>query len=432
MTKTKNREKRGIGAVAAGLAAVVLMTLIAVPAEAQHVIQKIEALVNDEVISAFDVVQRMGLVVAASGGVSTEEELARLQQQVLRTLVDERLQLQEAAEFEVEVPDEQIDDAYSRIAQSFNQTAETFEEFLAQFGASKNTLIVQLNAEFAWQMLVRGRLGQQIGVTDEEVDAEIARMERNTGKYEYKVSEIYLIVGSPSDDARVKATIEELARQIKEGGAAFKLVSRQFSEAASAARGGDLGWLSADQMQPAVAEVITNLDILEVSDPVRTPGGYRLLALTDRRRILSLDPLDTLLDIHHIMFAFTPQTTQEMADGWIAKAAEESPKAKSCDDIEALAKALEVETFGELAEIPLRGLTPELREMLNALEDGTPTAPLASQDGIRIFFVCGRREPEIGLPSFDDIFAQLQEQRLSMVARRYLRDLRRDSIVDYR
>ncbi len=432
MTKAKNREKRGIGTLAAGLAAVVLMSLCAVPADAQQVIQKIEALVNDEVISAFDVIQRMGLVVAASGGISTEEELARLQQQVLRALVDERLQLQEAAEFEVEVPDDQIDDAYLRIALSFNQTAETFEEFLGQFGATKSTLIIQLNAEFAWQTLVRGRLGQQIGVTDEEVDAEIARMERNTGKYEYKVSEIYLIVGSPSDEPRVKAAIEGLAKQIKEGGAAFNLVSRQFSEAASAARGGDLGWLSADQMQPAVAEAITNLDIQEVSDPVRTPGGYQLLALTDRRRILSLDPLDTLLDIHQVMYTFTPETTQEIVDVWIKKAVEESLKAKSCDDVEALAKAMEVETFGKLGEIPLRGLTPELRELLNVLEDGRPTPPIAGRNGIRIFFVCGRREPEVGRPSFDEIYAQLQEQRLSMVARRYLRDLRRDSIVDYR
>ena len=432
MTRSKNREKRRIGGLATGLAAVVLMNLCAVPAEAQHVIQKIEALVNDEVISAFDVVQRMGLVVAATGGISSEQELARLQKQVLRTLVDERLQLQEAAEYEVEVPEEELDDAYSRIAQSFNQTAESFEEFLAQFGATKGTLLLQLNAEFSWQMLVRGRLAQQIGVTDEEVDAEIARMESNTGKYEYKVSEIYLIVGSPSDDARIKAIIEELAKQIKEGGADFRLVSRQFSEASSAARGGDLGWLSADQMQPAVAEVVTNLDVQEVSGPVRTPGGYRLLALTDRRRILSLDPLDTLVDIRQIMFAFNEETTQEKADLWVARAVKESPMAKSCDDIEALANALEITTFGKLAEISLRNLTPELRQLLNAHEDGTPTVPVASQDGIRIFFVCGRREPEIGLPSFDEIYAQLQEQRLSMVARRYLRDLRRDSIVDYR
>lgn len=432
MTKTKNREKRGIGAVAGGLASVVLMTLFALPAEAQHVIQKIEALVNDEVISAFDVVQRMGLVVAASGGINDEEDLVRLQQQVLRTLVDERLQLQEAAEYEVEIPAEQIDEAYSRIAQSFNQTAENFEAFLAQFGASKNTLVIQLNAEFAWQALVRGRLGQQIGVTDEEVDTEISRMESNTGKYEYKVSEIYLIVGLPSDDARIKATMEGLVKQIKEGGAPFRLVARQFSDAASAARGGDLGWLSADQMQPAVAEVITNLDVLEVSDPLRTPGGYRLLVLTDRRRILSLDPLDILLDIHQVMFSFTQETTQEIADAWVAKAVQEYPKAKSCDDIEALAKALEVESFGKLDEIPLRALTPNLRKLLNSMEDGMATGPIASQDGIRIFFVCGRREPEVGVPDFDEIYAQLQEQRLSMVARRYLRDLRRDSIVDYR
>jgi peptidyl-prolyl cis-trans isomerase SurA len=432
MVTIKNREKWAIGAVASGVTAIVFLLLIAAPVQAQQIIQKIEALVNDEVISAFDVRQRLGLVIAASGGVSTQDELVRLQEQVLRTLVDERLQIQEAREFEVEIPDEEIDAAYSRIVQSFNQTLDTFDDFLAQFGAAKKTLVSQLYAEFAWQTLVRGRLGQQIGVTDEEVEAQIARMERNTGKYEYRVSEIYLIVGSPSDDARVKATIEELAKQITESGAAFNLVARQFSEAASAARGGDLGWLSAEQMQSEVAAVITNIDVRIVSEPVRTAGGYRILTLTDRRRILSLDPLDTLLDLHHVMFPFTQETTQEEADAWIAKSVEESKKIKGCDDIEALAKALEVETFGKLRELPLRSLRPELRDLLDAVEDGFPTEASASQEGIRIFFVCGRREPVIGPPDFDDIYLQLQEQRLSMVARRYLRDLRRDSIVDYR
>lgn len=410
----------------------VLMVGLGSPAPAQQVVQKIEALVNDQVISALDVRQRLGLVVAASGGVSTEEELIRLQEQVLRTLVDESLQLQEAAEFEVEVPEDQIIEAYDRIAVSFNQSPDNFEDFLAQFGATKDTLIRQLQAEFAWQTLVRGRLGQQIGVTDEEVEAEITRMQQNVGKYEYKVSEIYMIVGSPSDEPRVKASIEGLANQLKEGGAPFPLVARQFSEAASAARGGDLGWLSEDQMQPQVAEVVTELDVGEISEPVRTPGGFRILALTDRRRILSLDPLDTLVDLHQIMFPFTEETTQETADAWIAKAIEEAPSAQSCDEIGDLAKRLETETFGRLAEIPLRSLSPELRELIGAVEDGHATRPIASQDGIRLFFVCGRREPEIGPPSFDEVYAQLQEQRLAMVSRRYLRDLRRDSIVDYR
>ena len=432
MTMRINLANRGKTVLTTAAAAIMLSGLLALPAQAQQIIQKIEALVNDEVISAFDVLQRMGLVVAASGGVNTEQELMRLQQQVLRTLVDERLQLQEAAEFEVEIPEEEIDEAYSRIAISFNQTAENFEAFLGQYGASKITLVNQLYAEFSWQTLVRGRLGQQISVTDEEVEAEIARIESNTGNYEYRVSEIYLIVGRPSDDARVKATTEGLLKQLREGGAAFNLVARQFSEAASAARGGDLGWLSADQMQPAIAEVITNLELLLVSGPVRTPGGYRILALTDRRRVLSLDPLDTLLDIHQVLMAFTQETTQETADAWIAKATAESLKVKSCDDIETLAAALESETFGPLAEVPIRGLTPDLRGLLRSLEDGTPSQPVVSQDGVRIFFVCGRREPEITPPDFDEIYGRLQEQRISMVARRYLRDLRRDSIVDYR
>ena len=84
MTMRINLANRGKTVLTTAAAAIILSSgLLTLPAQAQQVIQKIEALVNDEVISAFDVLQRMGLVVAASGGVNTEQELMRLQQQVL-------------------------------------------------------------------------------------------------------------------------------------------------------------------------------------------------------------------------------------------------------------------------------------------------------------------------------------------------------------
>ena len=80
----------------------------------------------------------------------------------------------------------------------------------------------------------------------------------------------------------------------------------------------------------------------------------------------------------------------------------------------------------------LRDLGPALAGRLEPLAEGVPSQPLAAQDGIRIFFVCGREQPDIQPPDFDTVYSRLQEQRLTMMARRYLRDLRRDAIVDYR
>lgn len=416
----------------AGLVALALSFVTLTGSSAQEILQKIEVLVNDEVISAYDVQQRLGLVVASTGGVRNQEELIRLRDQVLSSMVDERLQLQEAAEFEVEVSNAEIDDAYMRVSSNFNQTPENFETFLAGYGATKLTLTDQLRAEFAWQTLVRGRLGSQITISDEDVESTIEQIKANKGKYEYRLSEIYLILDSPNREKVVRQRAERLVKQVADG-AQFAVVARQFSESATAARGGDLGWVAESQLAPEVEAAVSKLDILEISEPITTPGGVYVLQLRDRRRILSADPLDVQLDLAQVVLPFDNETTQEDLDAWAAKAEELRPNVTTCAQAKPFAEQLPGGTVHmPIGFISLRELGPALAATLGQLTEGIPSDPLASQDGIRIFFVCGRQQPNIEPPDFDTVYNQLTEQRLTMMARRYLRDLRRDAIVDYR
>lgn len=411
---------------------VALSLLVISPAASQEILQKIEALVNDEVISAYDLQQRLGLVVAATGGVRNQEELMRLRDQVLDSMVDEKLQLQEAAEYEVKVADAEIADAYSRVSRNFNQTPEGFEDFLKKYGSSKRSLTEQLRAEFAWQTLVRGRLGSQVSISDQDVEAAIAQMKANTGKYEYRLSEIYLILDSPSRAEIVRQRAVRLIKQVADG-ARFSVVARQFSESATAARGGDLGWLAEGQMAPEVEAVVSKLELLEISEPVATPGGFYVLQLRDRRRILSADPLDAQIDVTQIVFPFNNTTTQELVDAWIERANTLRASVSSCDQIETFTEQLGEGTLNSrIGFVSLRDLGPALAAKLDVLVEGVPSEPIVAQDGVRVFFLCGRRQPDIRPPDFNTIYGRLEEQRLTMMARRYLRDLRRDAIVDYR
>lgn len=414
-----------------GLFGGLLIALASVPANPQQlVLQRIEALVNDEVISALDLNQRLSFIIAATGGVANQEELERMEEQILRNMVDERLQLQEGAQFEVEVPDNQLEDAFGRISQGYSQAPDQFEQTLVQMGSSKNTLISQLRAEFTWQILVDGRWGSQVEISDEDVEEFIARMKRNTGKYEYRVSEIYLIVDQPRFDQTVRGTAQGLVDQVR-GGANFAEMARQFSAAATAARGGELGWVSEGTMIPTVEESVASMDLNEVSDPISTPGGYYVLLVTDRRRILSADPLDTELHLKQVYLAFDESTTQEGVEDWLVRANENLPDYQSCESAEPFASFMSAQV-ADAGFIAIRDFAPEMRQILIDLSVGQSSTAVGSDDGIRVFFVCGKREPEIKPPDFDEVFNQLTEQRLAMIARRYLRDLRRDAIIDYR
>ena len=405
---------------------------IADRANGQQVIQKIEALVNDEVISAYDVSLRMGLVLLATGQrIENDEQLKLLRDQVLEALVDEFLQNQEARQFEVPVPEEDVRQAYSRVAQGYNRTPEGFGALLADFGSTPQAMVNQIRSEFAWQNLVNGRYSSQVSATDDEIDAVLQEMQDNIGRTEYRLSEIFFIVNNPAEEARVKTTAQQIRDRIQSF-SQFSNVAQQFSQSTSAAQGGDVGWVSKGQFSDEIIQALSTLDLLEISQPIRTAGGYYIVGYRDRRRILTADPLDELVNLMQISNFFTTETTEESAIEWYNNAVEELKSGTSCADMQNLAERLGDAEFRQLGEVSLKQLNPELRDLLSNLEDDQTTEPLNTPEGFIIFAVCGRRIPTPQLPSVQEIQQQIENQRLVMMARRYLRDLRRDAIIDYK
>lgn len=414
-----------------GLAATGMVAIIAAAAGGQQSINSIEVLVNDEPISTFDINQRLRLVIAVAGGVQSEQEFLKVREQVIQSMVDERLELQEAATVELVISQGQLDDFFARRAQSVGQAPDQFEQALVGIGSSKATMQKQMEAELAWSQLVQGRLGSFVNVSDEEVEAYIQRIYDNRGKFEYRLAEIVLLVNSPEQEASVKATADELASRVR-GGAAFPEIAQQLSASSSAAVGGDIGWIVADDLEGPYEQAVNSVEVGEVADPIRTPGGYVILAVRDRRRILTADPLDTQVSLRQILL-----TTEKTADAALAEKFTQATENlyqedTNCGQVQQLADASGADGRVEIGVLRLRDLQGDMRAAVKDIEEGRATPLFKMEDGWRVLFVCGRQAPEVQEPDFDQVYNQLEQQRLSMMARRYLRDLRRDAIIDYR
>ena len=389
----------------------------------------IEVLVNDEPISSYDINQRLRLVIAISGGVRTQEEFLQVREQVIQSMVDEKLQLQEAAEVELEVPDEQLEQFLARRAQGVGQEPEQFAEALSSIGSSKATMKKQMEAEIAWSQLVQGRLGAFVSVSDEEVDAFIQRIYDNRGKFEYRLGEIVLLSQSPEQSAAVEANATQLVEQVR-AGAQFGQIAQQLSASSTAAVGGDLGWVTIDDLDPAYSQQVQDSSVGAVLDPIRTPGGFIILTVSDRRRVLTVDPLDTQVRLNQV---FLPADQIETGlEQFLAVVEPMQSTTTSCDAVPDLAASAGASNRIEITPLRLRDLNTAYRESVENLNVGDTTQVLEDEDGRRVLVVCDVRAPEVQEPDFDEVYNQLEQQRLSMMARRYLRDIRRDAIVDYR
>ncbi len=272
------------------MAAVVAFGLISAPASAQDGM-KIVAVVNDDIITEFDLVQRLRLAMIASGLSDSAETRSRLVPIVLRAMIDETLQIQEMRRVGIGAEDSEVNERLEALAKENNMSLEQFSASLAASGVSIDMVARQVRTELGWVFLMRARFGASVRANDKDIDDELRRLAATRGQAEYRLRQIYLAVSG--DDAAQRRAAQQIVDQIA-GGADFAALAQQFSQDQSAIEGGDLGWVTADQLDPALAKALADLAPGGTSAPLRGPGGYYILRLDDKR-IVGGDGSDTTL-----------------------------------------------------------------------------------------------------------------------------------------
>ncbi len=395
-------------------------------------VRKATAIVNGDIITDTDVDHRLALVLIANGGKISDQEREVLRLQVLRNLIDEKLQIQEAAQHEVTVPEPEVDQAYARVAQNFRQSRDAFEQFLRDNGSSPASIKQQIRGELAWSRLLRRRVEPFINVGDDEVQAVIRKMEESKGKDEFRVGEIFLSA-TPETLDQVMSDARRIVEQVR-AGASFVAYARQFSEASTAALGGDLGWVRAEQLSPALQGIVSALPRGSVSDPVPVPGGVNIIAVVDKRQALMADPSNAILSLKQLTKALPAGVSEADARKMAADMQARTRNMGGCGKADEVAKAIGAEVVSN-DQLRLGDLPQQLQQILGQMPIGGATPAFGSpQDGLRVLVLCGRDDPpaSAGMPSFDQVYGQMNDARVNSAARRYLRDLRRDAVIDYR
>ena len=413
---------------AAAVGALLLLGPVA-PSEAQDT--RIAAVVNDEAISVSDLENRLKLVLVSSGVPDTPETRQRLRPQVLRGLIDERLEMQEAKRLKVTVSDADIEEALGRIAKQNNLTADQLTEYLGRVGIDRQVMADQLTASLSWGRLIRRRLSQSIVVSDEEVDDTIAQLKANLNKPREHVAQIFLAVDNPQLEDEIRRTSERLFEQIR-GGASFNAVARQFSQSPTAANGGDLGWVTAGELPPEVQAVLDQMRPNQVSVPIRSTGGYYIMLLMERSSPSQKTGDDVFVSLNQVVLPIPAGSTEDQRAAVTARLRDATRQTRSCGELAKVGRDLSPQLSGELGRIRVGELPAALRPVVLGLKVATPSQPLPVPAGIGVLMVCSREDPPGDMPSREEVIDSIGRQRLETLARRYLRDLRRVAYIDVR
>ncbi|MBV8120427.1 MAG: peptidylprolyl isomerase [Alphaproteobacteria bacterium] len=392
---------------------------------------RIAAVVNDDVISVADLASRVRMAMLSTAIPDTPEARKRLAAQVLRTLVDEKLEVQEAKHKNITATEDEINKATASVAQQNNMKPDQLFAVLQANGIEKSALVNQVTASIVWAKLIRQLASESDPVSDDEIDAALKRLKQNENAPEARVAEIFLPVDNPHQDDEVRSFAERLIEEMKKG-ARFSNVARQFSHSATAAVGGDIGWVHPDELSPPLAKAVAGMRAGELSPPIRVSAGYYLLLVLDRRGAGGATPEeDTLLHIVQVVFPLPSQAGEPARRAALAQAENVRSAAKSCEDMLRIGKA-EAPQLSSQGDLRLDQIAPSMRATVLSLGIGQASPPIIQKNGIGVIMVCSKAQPKTGVPTREEVGESLMRERVDIMAQRYLRDLRRVAYVDVR
>jgi peptidyl-prolyl cis-trans isomerase SurA len=394
---------------------------------------RIAAVVNDEAISVADLTSRLKMVMMSSNLTDSPETRQRVAAQVLRTIVDEKLQMQEAKRQNITATDEEINKALAQIEKQNNMQTGQLDQVLKARGIERSALVDQLTASIVWSKLVRRLVSQTNVVSDEEIDYALKRAKETANEPQSRVAEIFLAIDNPQQEDEVRRLAERLTEQMRQG-ARFSAVAQQFSQSATAAVGGDIGWVRPEQLSPELGKAVAQMRPGELSAPIRAGAGYYLVLVLDRRSGRSAGPEDSLVHLVQIVFPLPPQATEPMRRAAIAEAQSAKTSAKNCEELLKIGKEKGSPQLSSEGRLRVDQVTPAMRTIVLGLEVGQTSPPIVQKNGVGVVMMCEKAAPSSAptVPSRDEVGETLMRQRLETLARRYMRDLRRTAFVDVR
>lgn len=382
-------------------------------------LEGVAAIVNDRPISYSDVRQRARLLLLSLGGQQpTQEQIQQITGQALEQLIDEQLQLEKAAEFELEIAPEEVNAAVDDMARQSGASGDQLKQQLLAAGVNPTSLEEQMRAEIAWNRVMSGLYGSRIRISDNQVDEQLSRVRNSLQQTQYRISEIFLYAPDPETQSQAMQAANSIIEQLNQG-ADFRIAAQRISSAPTSATGGDMGWITTGDLDPVLAEAVEASVGPGLLGPIATENGIYILNVANKREPAKLT---TKVDLKRL----------QVTDGSEADLKGALAQIETCDDVQSVSNSKSNLRHADLDDIDVEELGSEGKALVLATEVGQPTEIFAAGGGLAVMYVCRREDGAEALPSRDDLKGRLKDQELNMISERELRDLRREATIIYR
>ncbi|HZF16797.1 MAG TPA: peptidylprolyl isomerase [Steroidobacteraceae bacterium] len=429
--------------ILAGALAAALLVLAAATAGAQTrelasrgiLLDRIAAIVNDGVVLKSELDEQTSVVVQRIEQQNKEvPPLSVLRQQILDRLVLQEIQWQRANRIGIKVSDEMVNDALQDMATRNKLTLSQLPDVLEQQGINYASYRESLRREIALSILRQRDVVSHIVVTPHEIEQYLAKKDKSGENLEFNVAHILLSLplgATPEQIDRVTARAKEVHDRAAEG-EDFSQLAIAYSNSQTALDGGQLGWKKSTQLPSFLADIVTAMKPGDVSAPLRTPSGYHIVKLIDRRGAAEQVMVNQVHVRHILMKPNELQDDQTVRQ----KLADLRAKIMAGDDFAAIASATSEDPGsatdgGDLGWSGPGTFVPEFEREVQALQENEISEPFHSQYGWHIVQLLGRRVHDNTKEQQQQMaFEALRDSKLDEETEIWLRHLKDEAYVD--
>ncbi|MBM3643424.1 MAG: hypothetical protein FJX02_03635 [Alphaproteobacteria bacterium] len=420
-------------ALACALGATILGLSVAsaiAPSPAVAQVLRVLARVNDDAISDFELQQRVVLAIRSTGLQDSPDLRQRLAPQLLRQMVDEKLQVQEGKRLGLRATDVEIQQRVSELERASGLARGQFVQLMGQMGVPVYIAHQQMEAAISWNKIVRRRVRPTVDVSETEIDDALARVRADVGKPETRIAEIFIPIDRAEQADESKRSADRLVEQLRRG-VPFGALAQQFSQGATASAGGDVGYILPGALEPALDRAVQSLQPRQHSEPIRSAAGWHILYVIDRRPFAAARPDDTRLNLVQLTLSLPLNASPDEAQRAMAQAQPIVAGVRQCADLHARARELKGATSGDLNGVRVGDLAGN-RDMYGSiprLNIGQAAGPFRVAEGVQVVSLCSRDGAD-GLPTRDALGQQILAQKMEAAGRRYMRNLRRTATIE--
>jgi peptidyl-prolyl cis-trans isomerase SurA len=390
----------------------------------------IVAIVNDEPITFMDLSNRMQLIIVSSNLPDNSETRKKLYGQILQSLINEKLQAQEAKKLSISITTQEVDNNIKFIEKNNNMEERTLIDTLYKNGVPKSALPSRILANIILEKLLQKVIKPRVIITANEIENEYNNYLSNEGKYEYKLSEIIFNYTNLSKNTDIMLIAKQIRKKIiKENN--FDVIAKRINENGTGKFKKDDNWRLKNNINTTTYDFIKDLKINGVSELLLLNTGISIVKVDNKRKIIIPDLSSTVEDISLIVFDLP--INKNRTNSLLEEIRNKTINIKSCNDLSELAKTEANIQGRNIGKVSLKNLPKKFREAIQNREVNKPTTPIISDDGIYIIMVCERNaklNQEFALKEV--ITANIKNRLTNILKERYLLDLNRKALIDIR